>query len=124
MLDHLAGLPDFSRRADIFLESWAPWMGPDEREAAKQLAATDRAFWTADRLGERLRLIPEERTEARAWSIRPVDDRGKAWIEHDLEVRRRQKAKERSSPATGSVAPKRLSRANESAFLRERSIAK
>lgn len=96
MLDHLAEFSDFLDRADSFLDCWAPWMALEEREAEKQRAATGGVRWRADRLGERLRLTPAERDRYRAWSIRPVNESGRALTNVDLKDARALKARERA----------------------------
>lgn len=89
MLEHHSKLPDASRRMDNFLDLWTPWMAPDERESLKRLAATSDTRWTADRLGEELRLTHEERQQCRITTIGAAGDTSAA-----REERRRQRRAE------------------------------
>lgn len=73
MLDHMVQRSDRPFEIDNFLDAQAPWMPQEEREAAKQAAATGGARWSADALGQHLRLTMAERSELKITTIAPCD---------------------------------------------------
>lgn len=90
VMHHLAALPHPARRAEFWIEVWAPWLTvKEQRQIIAQGIAGARA-WSADQLAWRYRITKEERRMLGLTTIGAIDQ-GKAARTKQRRARDRQR---------------------------------